>query len=1208
MRKVLHALIILIMATAMVNGQSPEQKNYKDYPHWIEMMQEPGAKFADVQNAFNQYWEGREITKGCGWKPFKRWEYHWSSRLTKDGRIPQAGSNWEAYEKSSLSRMLDLGNWQNLGPFYPPEAGSYPNGTGRINAVGFHPTDADIVYVGAPAGGLWVTTDGGDNWTTNTDDLPTLGVSAIVVDYDDPDVIYLGTGDRDAGDSQGVGVLKSTDGGQTWNQFNTGMGNAIVGRLIMHPTDNQELLAATSSGIYKTTDGGSNWNQVTTGNHKDIVYHPTNSDIVYAAKGGNFKRSTDGGDSWQEGATGFPGASRITVGVSEDEPDYIYIFACNSQDFKGLYRSTDAGVNFETRSTSPNVMEWSCYGNASGGQAWYDMDIAVDPDNADVIFVGGVNIWKSVDGGANWNITAHWTGDCGVAAVHADHHVFEYSPVDGKLYNGNDGGIYWTDDQGQTFTDVTNGIASSQVYKMGQSATVKDYVINGYQDNGTSVFNPSNDWESVLGGDGMDCLIDYTDESYAYGEVYYGSISRVKDNYNQGNITNGISEEGAWVTPFTLHQTDPNTMFVGMTNVWRSNNVKASSTWSVDWDKISELGGGKLRVVENSPANPDVLYASKDNNMYRTLNANDEAPDWANISSNIPGSSTINDIEAHPYESNVLYVVSGTKVYMSEDNGDNFENITDNLPSTNMNTIEYYKRSYGAVYVGTDLGVYYRDASMDEWINYSEGLPLTSTMTDLEFFYDPTNPEDDRVRASTYGRGLWDSPVYFGDAVANFSSDITEVMAGCPVQYFDQSIGGAVSRTWTFEGGNPASSTEQNPFVTYDQQGTFAVTLEIDGVNGSDTKTVSAYITVVPGSAPDVAFSASKRVLCGSDNTSSLFDQSVNCPTSWHWSFEPDAVEFTQGTDANSQNPVVKFLDDASYDVTLVAGNGNGESSVTYEDYIVTSGFKLPFAEDFSNGFDYNDWEIINNDSKGTWEMADVGGNKAALMSFFNYSAPPGGRDELITPAFDFSDNESVFMRFRHAYATRVNNWSDSLVIFVSTNCGSSWQRVASYFEDGEFSFATHDVTTDEFIPEPNEWCGNGMAECNVVNLSQYAGMNNIKVKFETYNKNGNNLFIDDVWLSESIDVQTASQQTKTHMVVYPNPNDGHFNIVVNGIQSDVQAQIVNIHGQIVWQKSISAKQNEYFEEIDLNQLPTGIYMVNLYSGNQVINKKIVIE
>ena len=264
-------------------------KDTAHYPYWIQMMKDPTVNFFKVQRAFNIYWKYRKITKGCGWKVFKRWEYMMQSRVLPNGDRPAPELAEHAYEQFLSNNNSPNGNWISMGPATIPLPGPAGyEGLGRVNTICYHPTDPNKLYIGAPSGGMWQSSDGGQTWVTHTDTLPTLGVSAIIVDYSSPNNIFLGTGDRDAGDATGLGVYKSTDGGLTWTPAKTGMGDQTVGRMIQDPTNASIILAATSGGIYRTTDGGNTWTQTKSGNFNCIEFNPANHSIVYAAGGSRF--------------------------------------------------------------------------------------------------------------------------------------------------------------------------------------------------------------------------------------------------------------------------------------------------------------------------------------------------------------------------------------------------------------------------------------------------------------------------------------------------------------------------------------------------------------------------------------------------------------------------------------------------------------------------------------------------------------------------------------------------------------------------------------------------------------------------------------------------------------------------------------------------------------------------------------------------------
>ena len=1190
----LFCFIILFGIGISVNSQNvtSSQPDTTSYPYWIEMMQDPGVNFFKVQSAFNKYWENRPITRGCGWKPFKRWEYMMQNRVSPTGVRPPESRTVNAfrefYSNPANSPRSISGDWTNLGPFTIPLGERGYKGLGRINAIGFHPSDANTIYIGAPSGGLWVTHDAGQTWTSNTDNLPTAGVSAIMVDYNNPQIIYMGTGDRDAGDAVGLGVMKSFDGGSTWETSNTGMGDVTVGRLIIHPANPGMLLAATTGGIYKTTDGGLNWTNKMSGNFKDIVFKTNDPAMIFAASSGKFYRSTDTGETWTQITAGLTIGSRGVIGVTPANPDVVYFLLSNgNNEFQGLYKSTNKGISFVEKSHSPNIMGWSCDGSDTGGQAWYDLEIAVDRINENIIYAGGVDVWKSTDGGINWAINSHWYGGCSRPSVHADQHVFEISPVNGKIYIGNDGGIYWTDNGGNAWNEITDGLAISQAYKLGQSATVDDLVINGYQDNGTSVYEGTN-WNVAGGGDGMECAIDPVDFHYRYSTLYYGDIFRHYNNVEQGKIagnnTNGINESGGWVTPFLIDENDPKTMFIGYKNVWRSNNIKAPSVNSVTWTKISNgLTGGDLNVLEQSPKNVNILYAAGGNKLYRTDNCKADAPVWINLSSKLPVSSTITDIEAHPFNEDGVYITFENRVYVSWDRGNSWIDWTGLLPDVHISCIVYNKHSVNGTYIGTDMGVFYRDNAFCGWISFSNGLPANAKVTELEIFYDDANPANDRIKASTYGRGLWESEMFFAMPMADFSADQTEIPIGCGVNFTNRSTGVPFTWEWSFEGGDPATSTQRNPTgITYNTPGKYDVKLIVTNTEGSDTLILTQYIQVSATLLPIADFTADKKAFCSSEQPIVKFtDKTSFCPNAWTWTFDPPTVTFMNGTNEGSQNPEVKFNEPANYTVTLIASNANGSDTVTQTGFINVGGTLLPFAEDFEHGFNNRNWEIVNPDETVTWNIASVGGtspgDKAAWMNFYNYITA-GRRDQLVTPVLDFTGTDQVSLTFKHAYCRRFNSSRDSLIIYITSNCGNSWTRIFQASENGSGNFVTHPNMTDEFFPTvSNDWCdGSYGSACNTIDLSQWAGNKNIRIKFESYNYYGNDLYIDNILVA----ADTTLGRTISGKITYPKPTPVPL--------SNVNLDLKDNNGTILASSTTNENGNYHFSGIS-----NGIYTVS---------------
>ncbi len=1214
MKKVLFLIIISLITVISINAQTADNqtKNYSEHPYWIEMMQDPSANFNQTVEAFNQYWDGREITRGCGYKPFKRWENHWRDRLNADGTRNFDDKVFNAYFKfkESLSTRDDYftGDWTNLGPIERPgnSGTGQPNGNGRVNAIAFHPTDADKIYVGAPAGGFWITEDGGDTWTSYTDDMPTLGVSSIVVDHSNPNTIYMGTGDRDAGDAAGMGIFKSTDGGINWTVWNNGMGNATVGRLLMHPTNNEMIFSASSNGLFKSIDAGENWYQVNNGSFKEVVFKADDPSIIFASKGGSFYRSNDVGESFIEITSGIGSASRGVIGVSPADANVVYFHTVSGSEFAAIYRSSDAGLNFTEMSNSPNIMSWGCDGG-SGGQGWYDLDLAVDPTDENTIYSGGVNVWKSTNGGSSWSINSHWTGSCGVPAVHADCHILEFSPVNGNLYAGNDGGFYFTTNGGINWVQKTSGLAISQIYKIGQARGNKDKVMNGYQDNGSATYLGEDEgFLTVMGGDGMDCAYDHQNDAYAYGEYYNGAgISRILNNQNQGGISGGIGESGAWVTPFALDVSNPETMYVGMQNIWKSTNIRS---YNVQWTKLEGTSGGNCNVLEQSEANNDIFYVSKYSGaFYRTDNLSSANPNWIDLSDFLPASGNATDVETSPFDENVVFITIGSKVFKSTDKGLNWEDISLNIPSVNANTIEYYKSDNEGLYVGTDAGIFYKNLEMTEWILFSEGFPVSANTTEIEIYYDNISPENDAVRTSTYGRGLWSSPTFYGIPIAEFESDENAIPLGCEVNFFDKSSGVPHQWEWTFEGATPETSSLQNPMgIQYLEEGTFAVTLSVINPAGDDILTKTEYITVSAAMLPMVDFLAEDTIQCSSQSVQ-FIDLSQGCPISWEWAFEPNTITFVNETNQDSQNPEVLFDQSGEYSVSLTVTNSAGQSELTKDNYMFVGGETIPFIENFNeNSLLANGWSIENPDGKKTWEQTTVTGingeSNVAWINIFNYTYLEA-RDYLTSPLLSFIGYEQVLLSFDYAYAQRYNQ-VDSLIVSLSADCGETWTKVYANGPDGDGSFETSEPNVESFEPlTATDWSGRGYgAETPIINLNQWSGMANIKLRFESLSMYGNNLYIDNIEVSNTAGIDESI--SNNDLLIFPNPGSETITVHIGENLKNQSLTITDLHGKILLEANVSNGNNN----INIEELPKGFYLLNVKTEDGNNTQKLIVQ
>lgn len=765
-------------------AQNQDKYAVTDYavnPRWIEMMDAPDANFFEIQKAFYTYWQGRATHRGDGYKPFRRWENYWQNRVNPDGSFPPSGQIYREYNRFAAAQPEGTGfksgnaNWVELGPKTRVEVGGYV-GIGRLNAIACHPTDTSIVYAGAPSGGLWKSTDGGKNWVVLTDRMPSLGVSSILIHPSKPDDILVGTGDRDHGDARGIGVIHSTDGGASWEMYNEGMGEYTVGMMARSENDPDYILAATNRGIFKTTDGGAHWASklaIDGAAFKDIKLKPGNSSIAYATSVGHvgFYRSEDAGETWVQldETSGVPREGRMVIGVTPAANNLVYL-VCGATAYVGCFASQDDGKNFILQSSSPNILGYGSDGSDDKSQAWYDLSIIIDPINAQVVHVGGINLWRSDNGGKTWKITGHWTGS-GAAEVHADQHAFFYNPVNKRLYSGNDGGIYYTDNRGTSWKEISEGLGIGQIYRLGVSATNPYLTVTGFQDNGSATWT-GREWLTTGGGDGMESAVDPADYQISYTTLYYGTITQLEFNGTKrqvgGKGFGGIDEDGAWVTPFIIDLYNGNVMLAGYKNIWITDDLKSQT--SISWKKISNNLAGTndpyIAVLEQSPAQPKMLYSSRqDGRLFRTDDFTKSNPAWIDLTSFLPMQGTPVALECHPYEPATVYMAQARRLFKSTDKGESWSDISGSLPDIYKTTLLFDQSSVDGLYAGTDAGAYFRDAGMTDWVFYNTNLPISVNVSELDVYYDRLDRSKSRLRASTFGRGLWETPLAGSDPI-----------------------------------------------------------------------------------------------------------------------------------------------------------------------------------------------------------------------------------------------------------------------------------------------------------------------------------------------------------------------------------------------------------------------------------------------------------
>lgn len=758
--------------------------------------------FKELQLSFDEWKQGKDLRQVKGWKYYKRWEWYYEQRLDGKGNLPDPAIFInEAINASQKSSARNQGSaaWTPVGPASRPvNPGYFDYGMGRINCIAFHPTDSNTWWVGVAQGGVWKTTNSGQTWTPLTDQLPVLRVSDIAVDPNNPDVLYVSLGDyaylgvgldlddRKRNTHFGVGVYKTINGGLTWNPtgltFNlTDFDGSLIRRVFVDPSDSQHLVAAGIKGIWVSTDGGATWVQKRNDLIWDLEKSPADPNILYASGGYVFNldigtasilKSTDFGNTWTVLPSGIPEqgeVQRIELTVSSADPNYVYAIACDIQrGFYAFYQSSDAGASWtETFNRDDrNLLAYSDGMGEFGGQGTYDLTIIASPTDKHTVFIGGINVWGTTDGGYNWDGCSYWLNP---DSPHPDQHFFAYNPLNQSYFLCNDGGAYRTKNiqigSWQTYTFpteweyVTSNMQITSFYRLGVCKANSGAIVAGSQDNST-YYRDGTTWNNIFGGDGMECFINPLNPDIVYGSSQYGSLYR-SDDGGQSDYYISPPEEGEWTTPWMLDPVVSTTVYAALGNLWKSDLNGENWVQKSNFPVMSATGfPAPASALAISASNTNHIYIAKrpyhsyeqPAEVWKTSNG---GTTWQNITAGLPDSIYMTYITVHDSDPNTAWIscsgfFPGLKIFKTTNGGITWTNVSKNLPNLPVNCVLHQPgTSQNLVYIATDIGVYYTTDALNEWIPYSTNLPNV-IITELEI-----HAATQKLYASTFGRGVW---------------------------------------------------------------------------------------------------------------------------------------------------------------------------------------------------------------------------------------------------------------------------------------------------------------------------------------------------------------------------------------------------------------------------------------------------------------------
>jgi photosystem II stability/assembly factor-like uncharacterized protein len=663
---------------------------------------------------------------------------------------------------------------------------------GRFNCLEFDPKNHQVMYAGSACGGIFKTSDGGNNWVPLFDSNAYLSIGCIAIDPNNSNIVYAGTGDPVLSGSSftGNGVYKSLNGGKTWN--NIGLTETgIVSQIVIHPSNPQILYAATmgfvmrkdsSRGLYKSTNGGNTWNRVfSLGDEMgviDLVLDKNNPQTLYAAgmlrvrtnQVSKFNsdrtriyKSTDGGSSWQVSSNGLPTGKicRINLDIFyKGSSSYVYASVVDtSYNFGGIFKTTDNGSSWTKLGTSG--IPASVYNDFG----WYFGHIKANPFVENELYLLGVDLYKTTNDGASWQMACpEWWKD----EVHADKHELRFLNAD-TLILATDGGIYRSANRSVLWEDLEN-IPATQFYRVAYNPWEPELYYGGAQDNGTSAGNSEdiNNWSKKWGGDGFMPAFNPDFPELRYYSTQNGRIYQLNADLGSWKvITSSFGNEDDsndrynWDTPYKISLFNSSDVYFGSHKMYKYDDVNSVSTLISDDLTDGNIFGARFHTIsciaESFFNQGELFIGTSDGNVKRTLN---DGGSWTSITQGLP-KRYVSSVKTSPNNDSTIYVTfTGYKynemlphVFKSTDKGNTWKNISGNLPNWPVNDILPMEGNDSIIFVATDGGVYGTLDNGLTWERVGKGMPICPVYSLV------VNPFKKTLAAGTHARSLMSYPI-----------------------------------------------------------------------------------------------------------------------------------------------------------------------------------------------------------------------------------------------------------------------------------------------------------------------------------------------------------------------------------------------------------------------------------------------------------------
>lgn len=1128
-------IALFVLCNSFTFGQStykPSQQDLAQQPEWIQKMFVNQPNVFEVDSLYRAYYKNHVYTKSFYTQYYKRWRRTTMDQVNDLGYVTvYSAEELETIKQAYLAKqsLSKNSNWSLVGPIHNTQGnGSLGSGQANIYSIDQCAGQPAVLYLGTEPGEVYKSTDGGQNWNcTSMGENFGSGVTAVEVHPSNASIVFAG------GNS---GIFRSIDGGSTWVNVMP-ESNLNVNELLINSANTQIVLAATDKGLYRSTNGGTSWVSLYTQASYDIKENTANGATLYLLKNNpsliicEFYKSTDSGATWTIQSTGWysstdaartVGGGRIAVTPADPNRIYAYLIGeakANDYGFIGVYKSTDGGSSW-TLPNGPDGGPYTAthlnlaYGNPGWTyhQGFYNCAIVASPTNADEILVGGLNLYRSTDGAANFVSVAGYVG--GPVDMHVD--MQDFRQINGETWITTDGGVYHSSvffNTNPTF--MMDGVNGSDFWGFG-SGWNKDVLVGGLYHNGNLAYYENYGNGTFLelgGGEAPTGYVNPGNNRKTYFSDIGGKYLPLNLNDPILNFSNGMSpNESYWAAESSEMEFHPNCYsiaFIGKDHkLWKTTDGGGSYSLVNTFGTSANVFVNQLEI---SSSNPDVMYVHQRPSsgslgyLWKTTNGGFL---WDPVT--LPaGNSRRALLAINPENENELWMAypsgaNGNKVFHTTNGGSSWTNIT--TPALNGETIHslvYVAGTDGGLYAGTDKAVYYQN-NTTTWAIDNAGLPTFSSTNILRPFY-----RDGKLRMASYGKGIWETPLHDqpGQPICRIMVDKLAQTVFCETDSFyyeDHSFLNHQGATWewSFPTGSPSASTLRNPSVYFATTGSHLAVLTITDQNGN-TDQDSLYVTVNNLATP-------------------------------------------------------QFID-----------------------------------ENFEAEFLPTGWFQTNYDNNAQWEStADAGGygNSTQSALFKNYDYDSQGTDDDMNIPFNTLNMSSISMSFDVAYAEYGGQYSDTLEILVSTDCGATFTSV---FLKGGGTLGTAPNSSDYFIPTATQW------RTETIDLSPFVNFNKVIVAYRNHGHWGNNIYVDNINITSDLGLVQAEKSVS----VYPNPIVSGGMLNIQGIANGAKIQFIDFNGKVLSQGIL---ENENYKLP--GNLASGVYWLNIQTETQILNKKIVIQ